>query len=224
MLTQHLFLSLSSLVQPISAATGHTPIFIIPLALAIVASLVIFFLTNNRAPPRWYMVFVLIGFVSTIAWLDMIGNECVAVLEVSVEGGERGECALHHTHTDSSFPSPSLSPPQVLGVVTGITSTPGGSAILGITLLAWANSIGDFVADTSVARAGRPKMGVASVFGSPLLTACLGLGLASVIATIGSPGHRVKAELSDEIIVSFIFLGISCVVETAVASILKSRV
>ena len=44
-------------------------------------------------------------------------------------------------------------------------------------------------------------------------------------ATIGSPGHRVKAELSDEIIVSFIFLGISCVVvETAAASILKSRV
>jgi len=179
--------------QPISAATGHTPIFIIPLALAIVASLVIFFLTNNRAPPRWYMVFVLIGFVSTIAWLDMIGNECVAVLEV-------------------------------LGVVTGITSTPGGSAILGITLLAWANSIGDFVADTSVARAGRPKMGVASVFGSPLLTACLGLGLASVIATIGSPGHRVKAELSDEIIVSFIFLGISLFSSLVVIPLFKFKI
>ena len=138
----------------------------------------------------------------------------------------RGESAHCTTHTHRQLISLAVSPPppQVLGVITGITSTPGGSAILGITLLAWANSIGDFVADTSVARAGRPKMGVASVFGSPLLTACLGLGLASVIATIGSPGHRVKAELSDEIIVSFIFLGISCVVETAAASILKSRV
>ena len=166
--------------QPISSATGGTPLVLIPLALAAVLAIAMFCATNDSAPPKWYMVFVLIGFVATIAWLDLIGNECVAVLEV-------------------------------LGQITGLAATPGGSAILGVTLLAWANSIGDFVADTAVARAGQPKMGVASVFGSPLLTACLGLGLASVIACASS-GGRVKANMSDEIVISYIFLGISYVI------------
>ena len=63
-------------------------------------------------------------------------------------------------------------------------------------VLAWANSIGDFVADTAVARAGRPKMGVASTFGSPLLTACLGLGFATVIASAstGSVMSHINGE------------------------------
>ena len=137
-------------------------------------------LTRDDKAPKWYIILVLIGFVATIAWLDLVGNECVAVLEV-------------------------------LGEITGIGATPSGSAILGITLLAWANSIGDFVADTAVARAGRPKMGVASVFGSPLLTACLGLGLASVIACASNANHRVKAHMSDEIVISYVFLFISYV-------------
>ena len=78
-------------------------------------------------------------------------------------------------------------------------------------VLAWANSIGDFVADTAVARAGRPKMGVSSTFGSPLLTACLGLGFATVIASAST--GSVTSHINGEIRMSYIFLGISLFLE-----------
>ena len=56
-------------------------------------------------------------------------------------------------------------------------------AILGLTVLAIGNSVGDWVADTAVARAGHPSMGVASCFGSPLLNDVLGLGIALTVST-----------------------------------------
>lgn len=54
-------------------------------------------------------------------------------------------------------------------------------AILGLTVLAIGNSVGDWVADTAVARAGEPGMGVASCFGSPLLNDVLGLSVALIV-------------------------------------------
>lgn len=56
-------------------------------------------------------------------------------------------------------------------------------AILGLTVLAIGNSVGDWVADTAVARAGHPSMGVASCFGSPLLNDVLGLGIALTVSS-----------------------------------------
>ena len=56
-------------------------------------------------------------------------------------------------------------------------------AILGLTVLAIGNSVGDWVADTAVARAGHPSMGVSSCFGSPLLNDVLGLGIALTVST-----------------------------------------
>ena len=55
-------------------------------------------------------------------------------------------------------------------------------AILGLTVLAIGNSVGNWVADTTVARAGRPEMGVASCFGSPLLNIVLGLSVALIVS------------------------------------------
>lgn len=50
-------------------------------------------------------------------------------------------------------------------------------------MLAIGNSVGDWVADTAVARAGHPSMGVASCFGSPLLNDVLGLGIALTVSS-----------------------------------------
>ena len=60
------------------------------------------------------------------------------------------------------------------------------SAILGLTVLAVGNSVGDWVADTAVARAGEPGMGVASCFGSPLLNDVLGLSIALIVSDSSS--------------------------------------
>eukprot|EP00913_Durusdinium_trenchii_P022117 g20783.t1 len=51
-------------------------------------------------------------------------------------------------------------------------------AVLGITVLAWGNSVGDLVADTALVRQRRSKMAVAGIYGSPLLSDLLGLGIA----------------------------------------------
>ena len=48
-------------------------------------------------------------------------------------------------------------------------------------MLAIGNSVGDWVADTAVARQGKPAMGVSSCFGSPLLNDVLGLGISLTV-------------------------------------------
>jgi len=115
----------------------------------------------------------------SVVWLDLIANEVVAVLEV-------------------------------FGVMLGISTS-----VLGLTVLAWGNSVGDLVADTATAKAGQVKVrldedrsdsksnipptritnnpfhsslrslqtAIASCFGSPLLSALVGLGIALTIST-----------------------------------------
>jgi len=55
-------------------------------------------------------------------------------------------------------------------------------AILGLTILAWGNSIGDFVADVAMAKQNAPRMGFSACYGAPLLNTLLGLGIAFVAA------------------------------------------
>jgi sodium/potassium/calcium exchanger 6 len=58
------------------------------------------------------------------------------------------------------------------------------TGILGLTVLAWGNSIGDFVANTVVARQGFPEMAISAAFGGPLFNTVFGLGMAVTYANI----------------------------------------
>lgn len=55
-------------------------------------------------------------------------------------------------------------------------------AILGLTVLAIGNSVADWVADTLVARKGKPEMALGSVYGAPLITHVLGLSIALLVS------------------------------------------
>ncbi|EDO31950.1 predicted protein, partial [Nematostella vectensis] len=57
---------------------------------------------------------------------------------------------------------------QSFGIVLGLSN-----AILGLTFLAWGNSIGDLVADTTMARQGFPNMATGACFGGPMLSILL---------------------------------------------------
>lgn len=77
----------------------------------------------------------------------------------------------------------------------------GVQAMLGVTVLAWVNSAGDFIADTTMARDGFPSMAVAACFASPFFTMIGGLGLTFVLA-VGmhgtvtfTPGFPLKIAL-----------------------------
>lgn len=54
--------------------------------------------------------------------------------------------------------------------------------MLGVTVLAWVNSAGDYIADTTMARDGFPGMAVAACFASPFFTMIAGLGLTFLFA------------------------------------------
>uniref|UniRef100_A0A6T7K5F6 Sodium/calcium exchanger membrane region domain-containing protein n=1 Tax=Coccolithus braarudii TaxID=221442 RepID=A0A6T7K5F6_9EUKA len=98
---------------------------------------------------------------------------------------------------------------EFLGGLLGIS--PG---ILGLTVLAWGNSLGDFIADTSLARAGNPRMGAASCFGSPLFNLLIGFGASVAFAT--AAGNVVNTPDDDNIPVALGFLIGSCVLSAVI--------
>jgi len=55
------------------------------------------------------------------------------------------------------------------------------------------------------------EMGVSSVFGSPMLTCCLGIGISVLVGSSVNGKGYVNATLDDEIVISFIFLAISLI-------------
>ncbi|CAH1803024.1 unnamed protein product, partial [Owenia fusiformis] len=72
---------------------------------------------------------------------------------------------------------------QMFGVVFNLSN-----AVLGLTLLAWGNSIGDLVADTVMAKAGYPRTGISACFGGPLFNLLLGVGIPFTIGCINKGG------------------------------------
>ena len=63
------------------------------------------------------------------------------------------------------LPRPPLPPPQVVGILTlsaALMHVP--DSVMGLTLMAWGNSLGDLAGNTSLALSGLPSMA---------LTACI---------------------------------------------------
>ncbi|MCJ1243839.1 hypothetical protein MMC30_001036 [Trapelia coarctata] len=73
---------------------------------------------------------------------------------------------------------------KAIGVILGISD-----AILGLTIFAVGNSLGDLVADITVARLGYPVMALSACFGGPMLNILLGIGLSGLYMTI-SDGNK----------------------------------
>ena len=65
-------------------------------------------------------------------------------------------------------------------------------AILGLTVLAWGNSIGDMIADTSMAKRGAPRVGYSACFGGPLFNLLIGIGLPFTIQILQGGGHTIS--------------------------------
>lgn len=76
---------------------------------------------------------------------------------------------------------------KAFGVILGISD-----AILGLTIFAVGNSLGDLVADITVARLGYPVMALSACFGGPMLNILLGIGISGLLITIrsGQGAHR----------------------------------
>ena len=80
---------------------------------------------------------------------------------------------------------------EVVGVLKAIgVILDMSDAILGLTIFAVGNSMGDLVADITIARMGFPKMALSACFGGPMLNILLGIGLGGAYMTIHNEEHR----------------------------------
>ena len=69
---------------------------------------------------------------------------------------------------------------QTVGLIAGISD-----AILGLTVFAVGNSLGDLVANVTIARLGHPVMAISACFAGPLLNLLLGIGISGTFLLSG---------------------------------------
>ncbi len=74
---------------------------------------------------------------------------------------------------------------KALGVALGVSD-----AVLGVTVFAVGNSLGDLVANTTIARLGFHVMALSACFGGPLLNILLGIGVGGLYRTLR--GHHPR--------------------------------
>ena len=91
---------------------------------------------------------------------------------------------------------------KTLGVILNISDS-----LLGLTIFAVGNSLGDLVADITVARLGYPVMALSACFGGPMLNILLGIGLGGLYMTVNASPKTVAANGgSYEIVISKVLI------------------
>jgi sodium/potassium/calcium exchanger 6 len=81
---------------------------------------------------------------------------------------------------------------QVVGALKALAVILNMShAIMGLTIFAVGNSLGDLVADVTVARLGYPVMALSACFGGPMLNILLGIGLSGSYILIRGANERM---------------------------------
>lgn len=81
---------------------------------------------------------------------------------------------------------------KTVGIMFSMTDT-----AIGLGILAWGNSLGDIVANISLAEAGYPRMALGASIGAPLLNLLLGFGLSFTFNL--KPGEYAEIEYSPTI-------------------------
>lgn len=97
-------------------------------------------------------------------------------------------------------------------------------ALLGLTVLAWGNSVGDLVADVAVAKAGQPAMAMAGCFAGPMFNMLVGLGTGLLIQTIHVYPQAYELKFHVSIVIAFVFLLLSLMGSMLVVTWCRFRV
>lgn len=87
---------------------------------------------------------------------------------------------------------------KAFGIIFNISD-----AILGLTIFAVGNSLGDLVADITVAKLGFPVMALSACFGGPMLNILLGVGGSGLYMTSKNGGEQpFRIEVSSTLMIS----------------------
>ncbi|KAK2803570.1 hypothetical protein FQN51_003332 [Onygenales sp. PD_10] len=83
---------------------------------------------------------------------------------------------------------------KTIGVVLSISDS-----LLGLTIFAVGNSLGDLVADITIARLGYPVMALSACFGGPMLNILLGVGVGGLYMTL-HPGKSSSSSIAGQVV------------------------
>uniref|UniRef100_A0A6B2KZB2 Sodium/calcium exchanger membrane region domain-containing protein n=1 Tax=Arcella intermedia TaxID=1963864 RepID=A0A6B2KZB2_9EUKA len=155
------------------SSLGPLIFWVLPIGLAL--SVAVYCTTDNKTPPPYEPMFLFIGLIMSMLWINTGADELV----------------------------------NCLGVFGDILGVP--RAILGLTVLAWGNSVGDLVSNFLIAKKGFPQMVTSAVYTSPVTHVLLGLGISFTVKTTKSGPitlevRGAKADLTDSLYLNFLFL------------------
>ncbi|GMT33523.1 hypothetical protein PFISCL1PPCAC_24820, partial [Pristionchus fissidentatus] len=95
---------------------------------------------------------------------------------------------------------------EIVEVITMIGDNTGiDQTVLGLTIIACANSIGDLVADRSIARQGYCRMVMAAALGGPLFNLLVGFGIPFTITSIRQIPLTISLDSVSLIMITFLF-------------------
>lgn len=93
------------------------------------------------------------------------------------------------------------------GVILNISNT-----ILGLTFLAWGNSLSDLVANAASARRGYPNMGISACFGGPLFNILLGVGIPFTFQCITDGEVKINRSFLQDVLAFFVGFSLVCTI------------
>lgn len=70
---------------------------------------------------------------------------------------------------------------ELIGLITGLPSS-----FLGLTILSWGNSLGDYFASVSISKSGFGEMAITGCMAGPVFNLMLGLGLTTMVCNLRS--------------------------------------
>ena len=96
--------------------------------------------------------------------------------------------------------------------------------VLGLTVLAWGNSVPDMITDVAMARTGLANMAMTACFGGPMCNMLTGLGLGFLTLLSSSHSATTPVQLSVVTGANALFLVTNCVAIMAVGVLHSKRV
>ena len=84
-------------------------------------------------------------------------------------------------------------------------------SILGMTVLAWGNSMGDLAANATMARKGLANMAITACYAGPIFNMLIGLGAGFTVLAGQTGENQKEVELTASIDCGFIFLVLNSV-------------
>jgi solute carrier family 24 (sodium/potassium/calcium exchanger), member 6 len=96
---------------------------------------------------------------------------------------------------------------SLLNFVGIILRIPG--PVIGLTILAWGNSMGDLSANMTMARKGLANMAMTACFAGPVFNILVGLGLGFSSLAAKSGEAQIEVSLSPSVVTGFIFIALN---------------